>query len=205
MCPVLVERQAETERLTYYPEATHKEFLDAGFYRILVPKRYGGYEFDLTTFWRVIIALARGCPSSAWCFGLAARHALMAGPLFEDDVQQELFGDGNFVCAAVAAPAGVATRTPEGWELTSTHPYASGAPYPTHFMGQTFDSNPDDGPPSTVLRFPGFSGMSRIVYSQPLAPKARRAVRCSSMGSQSVGLLTAPPSTEPWSRRSGLP
>ena len=105
MCPLLVERPAETERLTYYPEATHKEFSEAGFNRILVPKRYGGCEFDLTTSWRVIIALARGCPSSAWCFGLAAGHALMAGSLFEDDVQQELFGNGNFVCAAATAPS----------------------------------------------------------------------------------------------------
>ena len=28
--PKLVERQAETEQLTYYPESTHREFLDAG-------------------------------------------------------------------------------------------------------------------------------------------------------------------------------
>ena len=91
-----------------------------------------------TTLWRVVIAIARGCPSTAWCFCLAAGHALQVGSLFEEQAQAELFGDGDFLWPAVAAPAGEATRTEDGWELTGTHPYSSGAPYSTHYMGQTF-------------------------------------------------------------------
>ncbi len=48
--PGLVELQAETEDRRYYSEETHQAFLKAGFYRMLVPRRYGGYEFDLPTF-----------------------------------------------------------------------------------------------------------------------------------------------------------
>jgi 3-hydroxy-9,10-secoandrosta-1,3,5(10)-triene-9,17-dione monooxygenase len=103
--PRLVGLQAETEQRTYYSEEIHREFLDAGFYRMLVPKRYHGFELDLGSFWRVIIALARGCPSTAWCLCLAAGHALQTGELFEEEVQAELFGDGHFLCPAVAAPA----------------------------------------------------------------------------------------------------
>ncbi len=151
MRPRLVERQAETEQLTYYPQQTHEEFLEAGFYRMLVPKRFGGYEFDVPTFWRVVIAVARGCPSTAWCLCLGAGHALQVGSLFEEEAQAELFGDGDFRCAAVAAPAGMATRTEDGWELNSTHPYSSGAPYSTHYMGQTFARVSGDGPPPILL------------------------------------------------------
>jgi 3-hydroxy-9,10-secoandrosta-1,3,5(10)-triene-9,17-dione monooxygenase len=152
--PRLVERQAETERLTYYPEETHRELLDGGFYRMLVPRRFGGYEFDLGTFWRVVMALARGCPSSAWCFCLAAGHALQVGALFDERAQAELFGDGTFLCPAVAAPAGSARRIGDAWELTSTHAYSSGAPYATHFMGQTFaPGERPDGPPGPVMLF----------------------------------------------------
>ena len=79
----------------------------AGFYRMLVPRRYGGYEVDLPTFLRVIVAIARGCPSTAWCLCLASAHALQVGALFEEQAQAELFGDGDFRCAAVAAPTGV--------------------------------------------------------------------------------------------------
>jgi 3-hydroxy-9,10-secoandrosta-1,3,5(10)-triene-9,17-dione monooxygenase len=154
LAPRLVERQAETEQLTYYPEVTHREFLEAGFYRILVPRRYGGYEFDYPTYVRVVVALARGCPSTAWCFCLAGGHALQVGSLFSEQAQAELFGTGDFRCAAVAAPAGMATRTEDGWELNSTHPYSSGAPYSTHYMGQTFTPGPaPEGPPGPILLF----------------------------------------------------
>ncbi|XDO63932.1 hypothetical protein HEP84_55905 [Streptomyces sp. RLB1-33] len=65
MRPALLERQPETERLTIYPKDTHEEFLRAGFYRMLQPRRYGGYAFGLPTFYRVVTEVARGCPPPA--------------------------------------------------------------------------------------------------------------------------------------------
>jgi 3-hydroxy-9,10-secoandrosta-1,3,5(10)-triene-9,17-dione monooxygenase len=143
--PALLERQAETEELRYYPEATHEDFLDAGFYRILVPRRYGGLELDVPTFARVIVEVSRGCPSTGWCLCLAAGHALQVATLFEERAQAEIFGDGDFRAAAFGAPVGVAKRLADGWELNGTWPYSSGIPWSTHFMGQTLA--PDNGPP----------------------------------------------------------
>jgi 3-hydroxy-9,10-secoandrosta-1,3,5(10)-triene-9,17-dione monooxygenase len=62
--PQLVEQQAETEERTYYSQEMHEEFLRAGFYRIYVPRRYGGYEFDMRTYMCVMFELLRGCPST---------------------------------------------------------------------------------------------------------------------------------------------
>jgi 3-hydroxy-9,10-secoandrosta-1,3,5(10)-triene-9,17-dione monooxygenase len=152
--PLLVEEQAATEQRSYYSEEIHEKFLEAGFYRMLVPRRFGGYEFDLPTFCRVIIEIARGCPSSGWLVCLSAGHALQVGAWFGEQAQAELFGDGDFRCAAVAAPVGVARRTDDGWELNGTHAYCSGAPYSTHYMGQTFMPGKDeDGPPGPPLLF----------------------------------------------------
>ena len=152
--PRLVELQAETEERTYYSQEIHEAFLEAGFYNVLVPRRYGGLELDLGSFWRIAIAVARGCPSTSWCLCLPAGHALQTGMLFEEEVQAELFGDGFFLCPAVAAPAGSAKRVEGGWELTSTHAYSSGAPYATHYMGQTFAAQEGDGgPPGRLLLF----------------------------------------------------
>jgi 3-hydroxy-9,10-secoandrosta-1,3,5(10)-triene-9,17-dione monooxygenase len=150
--PRLVELQAETEARTYYSEEIHQAFLEARFYDVLGPKRYGGLELDLGTFWRLGMALARGCPSTAWCLCLPAGHALQTGMLFPEDVQAELFG-GLYICPAVAAPAGSAKRVEGGWELTSTHPYSSGAPYATHYMGQTFAAPEQEGGPPQMLLF----------------------------------------------------
>ena len=136
--PRLVAEQAEVEERTYYSEEMHGAFREAGFYRILVPRRYGGFEHDLPTFWKVVVAIARGCPSTAWCLCLAAGHALQAGSWFGEEAQDDFFATGEFLCPGVAAPVGTAARTEDGWELDAVHPYSSGAPYANWYMGQTF-------------------------------------------------------------------
>jgi 3-hydroxy-9,10-secoandrosta-1,3,5(10)-triene-9,17-dione monooxygenase len=95
----LRERQDECEDLGRLPDTTLQDYLDAGLYGIMQPRRFGGYEFDLDTFLRVTVELSRGCPSSGWVFGLMATHNLLAG-LFEEQGQIELFGNGDFRCPA---------------------------------------------------------------------------------------------------------
>ncbi|MCI2423857.1 hypothetical protein MOQ72_41290, partial [Saccharopolyspora sp. K220] len=75
----LRERQDGCEQLGRLPDATLQDYLDAGFYRVMQPRRFGGYEFDLDTFLRVTVELSRGCPSSGWVFGLMATHNLIVG------------------------------------------------------------------------------------------------------------------------------
>jgi 3-hydroxy-9,10-secoandrosta-1,3,5(10)-triene-9,17-dione monooxygenase len=136
--PVLLERQAETEERTCYSEETHRDLLDAGFYRMLVPRRYGGLELDLVAFARVIIELARGCPSTGWSVCLASGHALQVASWFGEQAQDEIFGPGDFRCPAVAKPHGTARRNADGsWTLNGAHNYASGSPYGTHYLGQS--------------------------------------------------------------------
>jgi 3-hydroxy-9,10-secoandrosta-1,3,5(10)-triene-9,17-dione monooxygenase len=138
MRPALLERQAETEALTWYPQATHQAFLEAGFYRILQPRRFGGYEFDLPTFFKVVIELSRGCPSSGWCYALASAHVLMMVGVFDEAAQIEIFSaDGDFRAACFGFQAGELTPAPGGWRITGRWPYASGAPYSTHYIGHT--------------------------------------------------------------------
>ena len=129
IAPTLVARQAETEERTCYAPDTHEQFREAGFYRMLVPRRYGGLELDVPTFVRVIAHLARGCPSTAWQVCLPTAHALLVAAWFEERAQDELFADPDFLCPSVAAPVGTARPTGDGFlELTGTHRYCSGAP-----------------------------------------------------------------------------
>src|SRR5690606_38033189 len=133
----LVERQAETEERTFYAEDIHERFAKSGFYRILVPRRYGGYEFGIETFMRVTLALTRGCPSTGWMYCLGHAHAHAVATLFEERAQRELFAGGDFICPATVMPSGTATRMDGGWLLSGTWHYCSGAPYAGHFMGHT--------------------------------------------------------------------
>jgi 3-hydroxy-9,10-secoandrosta-1,3,5(10)-triene-9,17-dione monooxygenase len=151
--PVLLERQPETERLTHYPKDTHDDFLRAGFYRILQPRRYGGYGFGLPTFYRVVTEIARGCPSTGWALSLTAAHVLQACTVFDEKAQDELFGtDGDFRAASTVAPVGVAQPDgPDHVILDGTWPYSSGAPYSTHYLGQTLRAGSPPGPPVLFL------------------------------------------------------
>ncbi|GGK90971.1 hypothetical protein Sme01_52730 [Sphaerisporangium melleum] len=148
----LVDRQAETEERTFYAEDTHEEFRRAGFYRILVPRRYGGLEYGIDTFMRVAMALTRGCPSTGWMYCLGHAHALVVAALFDERAQAEIFAEGDFICPATVAPSGTAERTPGGdWVLNGTWHYNSGSPYATHFIGHTMVSQAEGEPPAPMM------------------------------------------------------
>ncbi len=135
--PALVERQEETENRTFYAPDTHEAFRRAGFYRLLVPRRYGGYEFGVDTFVRVCLALSRGCPSTGWMYTLGAAHALAVATMFPERAQAEVFAGGDFFCPATVMPSGTGERVDGGWLVNGTWSYCSGSPYATHFLGHT--------------------------------------------------------------------
>ena len=133
--PRLLNEQDATEARGAYSAEMHELFTQAGFYRTLQPRRFGGYEFDVPTFLRLIIEIARGCPSTGWCLCLAAGHALQLGGLFSESAQIEaLSPDGHFAAPARGIPMGTAKRVEAGWQIDGTWDYCSGSPYSTHAM-----------------------------------------------------------------------
>ncbi|RLK09654.1 3-hydroxy-9,10-secoandrosta-1,3,5(10)-triene-9,17-dione monooxygenase [Micromonospora sp. M71_S20] len=152
MVPELVERQAETEERTFYAEDIHDRFLRNGFYRILVPRRYGGYELGIDTFLRVSMTLLRGCPSTGWMYTLGAAHALVTATIFGERAQAEMFADGDFICPSTSIPSGTATPAADGgWTVSGTWSYCSGSPYANHFMGHALLPAEDGQPPVPLL------------------------------------------------------
>ena len=132
--PALRERQDECEGIGRLPDSTTQDFIDAGFWRVVQPRRFGGYEFDLHTFHRIVVELSRGCPSSGWVFGLTAAHNLIVGN-FEERGQAELFGpDGDFRCPLSNLPA-PAKRAEGGYVVNGWWDYSSGCDAATHFIG----------------------------------------------------------------------
>ena len=134
--PALVAEQRATEQRTYYGPEMHDAFLKAGFYHLYVPRRYGGYEFDVPTYARVVKEIARGCVSTAWCLGLAMNHALQVASWWPAEAQDAIFAGGDFRSGSVAAPVGTITRTADGWQIDGQIAFASGTPHATYYMGQ---------------------------------------------------------------------
>ena len=79
--PLVREEAEAAERRGYYSETLHKEFVKAGFYRCLQPRRFGGYEFSIRTFFKTIVEIASGDPGIGWCLCLASGHACRSGPI----------------------------------------------------------------------------------------------------------------------------
>ncbi|MCA2277111.1 acyl-CoA dehydrogenase family protein [Mycobacterium intracellulare] len=153
LVPILIEQQAETEARTFYAEETHRAFLDAGLYRVTQPRRYGGYEFGIGTFARIAATLARGCPSTAWCWGFGVGHTMAMASYWGEQAQDDVFANGLFICPSTAKPQGSAKKVDGGWLINGTFNYCSGAPYATHFWSHTFPETPDGSfaPPLTFV------------------------------------------------------
>ncbi|RZF58633.1 acyl-CoA dehydrogenase [Sphingomonas populi] len=154
MIPELVARQAETEARTHYAPDTHSAFEKAGFYNILVPKEFSGLDLDVKTYYRVVMELATGCPSTAWQFCLGSAHAVTLCGMFDLPTQRQVFDlDEPFICAVTARPQGEARRRVDGdWDLNGVFNFCSGIPYSSHFMSHAIAVEAD-GSPAGIMTF----------------------------------------------------
>jgi 3-hydroxy-9,10-secoandrosta-1,3,5(10)-triene-9,17-dione monooxygenase len=126
MVPRLRERAVATEQARRLLAETVQEFTDAGFFRIVQPRRFGGFELGIDVLEEVVIEVGRGCGSSAWCLAILGGHSWFSA-LFNEDGQQELFGeDGHVIMATNLSGNGRARRVPGGYELSGRFIYLSG-------------------------------------------------------------------------------
>jgi len=136
LIPAVRDQQDEAERLGHHTAELDRKFTEAGFYRILQPRRFGGYQFGLPVFWRVMLAVSEGDPGTGWALTLAAHHALGIGAWFSEAAQREIFGpEGEFRAPHRAPPMGTAQPADGGYVVSGTWDYCSGIAHATHFMG----------------------------------------------------------------------
>jgi len=136
LIPAVRDQQDEAERLGHHTPGLDRQFAEAGFYRILQPRRFGGYEFGLPVFWRVMLAVSAGDPGTGWGLTLGAHHALVVGAWFSAAGQRDIFGPfGDFRCPHRPPPAGTAEPADGGYVVSGTWDYCSGIAHATHFMG----------------------------------------------------------------------
>lgn len=125
----------DAEQRGYHSESLQADFIAAGFYRILLPRMFGGYEFDLPTFYKAMLEVARGDPGAGWCLTLCASHCLLVASHWPEKAQRELFVPGRFFAAAHRpALTGTATAVEGGYLVNGVWDYCSGIPYSTHFI-----------------------------------------------------------------------
>ncbi|WP_426139188.1 acyl-CoA dehydrogenase family protein [Pseudomonas sp. DWP3-1-2] len=133
MRQTLRDRQAATESAGRILAQTNDEFVNAGFYRVVQPRRFGGYEFDLPTYVRVMSEVARGCPSSGWVLALTSGHPIILAD-HSEQAQVEAYGsDGEYRCPSLGSPIPV-QPVPGGYVVSGFWDFASGCDIATHIM-----------------------------------------------------------------------
>ena len=97
----------------------------AGFFRVLQPKRWGGYEMELNVFYDIELTLAEGDMSTAWIYGVSGVHPWFMA-LLDDRAAQDVWGGDTtrLICSSLM-PAGKATVTEGGFRLSGRWRYAS--------------------------------------------------------------------------------
>ncbi len=132
--PLLRQAQAAVEADGDLSEEMNRRFIDAGFYRVIQPRVFGGYEFPMPCFVRLMMELARGCMESAWVVSLTAGHTFQLAS-FPIAGQAEAYGTaGELRSPEVTAPPGEATPVPGGYRIKGTWDYASGCAHATHML-----------------------------------------------------------------------
>ncbi|HEY0834808.1 MAG TPA: hypothetical protein VGE72_12945 [Azospirillum sp.] len=135
MIPWLRERADACEQARMVSEETIQAFHDAGFFRILQPRRWGGYEMHPNVLNRVLMELARGCPSSAWNVMVLGVHPFEVG-LLDPRCGDELWGkDDTLLVSSSYAPFGTVKAVDGGYVLNGDWLTSSGC---DHARGGAF-------------------------------------------------------------------
>ncbi|MFZ5691010.1 MAG: flavin-dependent monooxygenase [Pseudomonadota bacterium] len=120
------ERASEFEKARQVSSDLVEMMRELELFRIMQPKRFGGFEYGYDVFVEAVSAVASGDGSTGWVFSLGAVHPWMIG-CYPDEAQHDFWRDSLDTVAAVSyAPSGKATLEDGGYRLSGRWSFASG-------------------------------------------------------------------------------
>lgn len=147
MIPTLKARARQTTLGGNVPAETVAEMQEAGFFRILQPKRWGGYEMHPNVFFEVQKALAEGCMSTGWIYGVLGCHPYELA-LFHDEAQREVWGDkDDMLVSSTYQPVGKVEKVEGGFYLSGRWGFSSGSTHCGWVLLGALNFDADGGPP----------------------------------------------------------
>jgi 3-hydroxy-9,10-secoandrosta-1,3,5(10)-triene-9,17-dione monooxygenase len=128
---VLRERAQETEDARVVPAESVKALTETGFFRLLQPAAYRGYEADPITFLTAVRLIASACGSTGWVASVLGVHPWQLA-LFPPAAQDEVWGaDPATRMSSSYAPTGKAVTVDGGHRLTGRWSFSSGCDHAT--------------------------------------------------------------------------
>lgn len=135
---VLPSYSAQLESERRLPEELSKQFSDEGFYSLLVPVEYGGFEIHPRDFVCILKTLAEGDGSAAWNVMIAATTGLLSASLPEEFSREIYAENPGVMTVGVTAPNGKAEVVAGGYEVSGVWPFGSGSQNADWICGGSF-------------------------------------------------------------------
>src|SRR5262245_5605616 len=122
----LKRRAGEIEAARRLPADIAKKFMDAGYFRLLVPTDYGGLESDPLTFARLVETLAEADGSAAWVAMICASTGVTASWIPPAGAK-EIFARPDAVVCGVFARRGKAHDEGDHYRVEGRWQWGSGS------------------------------------------------------------------------------
>ena len=126
LAPEFRARAAATEKNSTVAPENINALRDIGFFKLVQPKAFGGYEQDFDLLVALTIEISRSCASTAWVCGLLAAHQWLLAS-FGAQAQHDVWdtNPGLLLCGSYA-PAAKALPVMDGFRLSGSWSFASG-------------------------------------------------------------------------------
>ena len=155
LAPLLREtaREAEINRkpLDHVIEAIRR----SGLFALMVPKKYGGFEADLDTFFDVVLTLSRADASMGWITGFYIEHNLWVFNYAEEVCANVLDGNDHVLApAALNISSGQAAKVEGGYVLNGQWEWGTGIVHGTWVLAGGLVMDAQKGPVPTFFLMP---------------------------------------------------
>ena len=135
LIPKLRERALVGEKQRRLPDETIEDFIDSELYKVLQPRRFGGYGLARDVSSEVLATLARGDGASAWIGMVYFTHQWQIG-LFGLEAQEEIWGTKpeSFIATASLTIGSELTAVSGGYRLSGRWKFSSGCDFADWLM-----------------------------------------------------------------------
>lgn len=121
----LREKSAEIDEARRLPPEVVARLREAGMFRLMMPKEWGGPELSPIEQVEVIEELAKANASAAWCVMIGCDSGFFAGYL-DDAAAREIYPHLDMATAGSILPTGRAERVEGGYRVTGQWSFGSG-------------------------------------------------------------------------------
>jgi 3-hydroxy-9,10-secoandrosta-1,3,5(10)-triene-9,17-dione monooxygenase len=126
LLPAIRQRAGEVEQLGMVSGEVIGWLTEAGVFRAVQPRQWGGLELDAGTFFEAAVRIASACGSTGWVasvVGIHPWHIAMFDPQAQSDVWST---DPDARASTSYAPTGKVRRMPGGFRLSGRWGFSSG-------------------------------------------------------------------------------